>query len=285
VTADDVESIVTPAARLRAESLGVRFGRLDVLRELDLAVPDGCLTALLGPNGCGKSTLLRTLSRLARPTGGAALLDGRDIHRLPTREVARQLGLLPQGPVAPEGMRVRELVGQGRYPHQTLLRQWSTVDEQVVEHALHVTGIHELADRPLGTLSGGQRQRCWIAMTLAQETPLILLDEPTTFLDLRYQLEILDLMERLTHEFGRTVIAVLHDLNQAAAHADHLVFLRDGAVHAEGPPEAVFTADNIEAVFGVGCSVIRDPLTGHLLCAPANRSVGRGKPRLQVAQT
>lgn len=268
-THDRVGSAPGGAPRLQAEALDAGYGDARVLAGLDLAVPDGRFTALLGPNGCGKSTLLRTLARLAGPQGGAVLLDGRAIHRLPTREVARRLGLLPQAPVTPEGMRVRELVAQGRFPHQSLLRQWSSEDEAAVAEALAITRMEAFAERPLGTLSGGQRQRCWIAMTLAQRTPLILLDEPTTFLDLRYQLEILALMVRLTHELGRTVVAVLHDLNQAAAHADHMVLLRDGGVHAEGAPEAVFTAENIDAVFGVTCNILRDPATGHLLCAPA----------------
>lgn len=263
-------------SQLQAKGLDAGYGGPRVLTGLDLAVRDGCFTALLGPNGCGKSTLLRTLARLAAPAGGSVLLDGRDIHRQPTREVARRLGLLPQSPSAPEGMTVRELVTQGRYPHQSLLRQWTVRDEEAVAQALTITGIEEMADRPLGTLSGGQRQRCWIAMTLAQETPLILLDEPTTFLDLRYQLEILELMVRLTHQHGRTVVAVLHDLNQAAAHADHMVLLREGQVHAEGSPEAVFTAENIETVFGVTCSILRDPTSGHLLCAPARNTIVPG---------
>ncbi|MYL23399.1 ATP-binding cassette domain-containing protein [Halomonas alkaliantarctica] len=254
---------------LQARALAAGYGATPILTDLDLDVPDGQLTVLLGPNGCGKSTLLRTMARLAAPMGGSVLLDGSDIHRLPTREVAKRLGLLPQSPAAPEGLRVRELVAQGRFPHQSLLRQWTTQDETAVARALAITGVEALAERPLGTLSGGQRQRCWIAMTLAQETPLILLDEPTTFLDLRYQLEILELMVQLTHRHGRTVVAVLHDLNQAAAHADNLVLLREGKVYAEGPPEAVFTAKNIEAVFGVACSILRDPASGHLLCAPA----------------
>lgn len=260
-------------SQLQARGLDAGYGGPRVLSGLDLGVPDGQFTVLLGPNGCGKSTLLRTMARLASPLGGSVLLDGRDIHKLPTREVARRLGLLPQSPGAPEGMTVRELVTQGRYPHQSLLRQWTAKDEQAVSRALAITGIEAMADRALGTLSGGQRQRCWIAMTLAQETPLILLDEPTTFLDLRYQLEILELMVQLTHQHGRTVVAVLHDLNQAAAHADHMVLLREGQVHAEGSPEAVFTADNIEAVFGVNCSILRDPASGHLLCAPARNTV------------
>lgn len=257
--------------QLAASELDAGYGTTRILTGLDLAVPDGQLTALLGPNGCGKSTLLRTLARLARPMGGSVLLDGEDIHRQPTREVARRLGLLPQSPSAPEGMTVRELVAQGRFPHQSLLRQWTTEDEAAVNRALAITNVEQLVDRSLGTLSGGQRQRCWIAMTLAQETPLILLDEPTTFLDLRYQLEILELMVELTHHHGRTVVAVLHDLNQAAAHADHLVLLREGRVHAEGPPESVFTADNIEAVFGVASTILRDPTSGHLLCAPSRK--------------
>ncbi|MFW6346072.1 MAG: ABC transporter ATP-binding protein [Halomonas sp.] len=255
--------------QLQASGLDAGYGGRRVLAGLDLAVPDGQFTVLLGPNGCGKSTLLRTMARLAAPMGGSVLLDGGDIHRLPTREVAKRLGLLPQSPAAPEGLCVRELVAQGRFPHQSLLRQWSTQDEAAVVRALAITGVEALAERPLGTLSGGQRQRCWIAMSLAQETPLILLDEPTTFLDLRYQLEILELMVALTHHHGRTVVAVLHDLNQAAAHADNLVLLREGQVYAEGPPEVVFTAKNIEAVFGVTCSILRDPASGHLLCAPA----------------
>jgi iron complex transport system ATP-binding protein len=233
---------------------------------MDVVVPSGAITALVGPNGCGKSTLLRGLARLLAPRGGAVLLDGRAIHRIPTRELARQLGILPQSPAAPEGLTVRELVAQGRYPHQSWLQQWAAGDEGAVRRALDLTGMAELADRAVDTLSGGQRQRAWIAMTLAQETKLILLDEPTTFLDLAHQIEVLQLLERLNRDEGRTIVMVVHDLNHATRYAAHLIAMRAGELVAAGPPSAVVTPALLRDVFGVEADVVPDPRSGVPIC-------------------
>ncbi|MEU6206217.1 ABC transporter ATP-binding protein [Micromonospora musae] len=254
------------------------YDRRTIAEELTVAVPDRSFTVVIGPNACGKSTLLRALSRMLKPTTGAVLLDGEDIHRRPARQVARTLGLLPQSSIAPDGITVAELVARGRYPHQGLLRQWSREDERVVEESMTATGVADLADRAVDELSGGQRQRVWIAMTLAQQTPLLLLDEPTTYLDIAHQIEILDLCARLHEEQGRTLVAVLHDLNHAARYATHLIAMRDGRVVAAGPPAEVVTAERVEEVFGLPCRVIEDPETGTPLVVPAAR-----RPAAQLA--
>jgi iron complex transport system ATP-binding protein len=256
---------------LRAERLTLAYGERAVVHELDLAIERGTVTAVVGPNGCGKSTLLRALARLLAPRGGAVLLDGRAIGSLPTKEVAKRLGLLPQSPVAPDGLAVEDLVARGRYPHQRIFRQWSAQDEQAVDAALAATGMDELRLRPLDELSGGQRQRAWIAMTLAQQTEILLLDEPTTFLDLAHQIEILDLLADLVADHGRTVVMVLHDLNQACRYADRLVAMRDGRVHRSGPPAQVVDAELVQEVFGLPAQVIEDPVTGTPLCLPFGR--------------
>jgi len=253
---------------LEARGLTLAYDDLEVVRDLDLVVPRGRVTAVVGANGSGKSTLLRALARLISPRAGTVLLDGHPIADLPTREVATRLGLLPQSPVAPDGLAVEDLVARGRYPHQRLFRQWSVRDEEAVEAALAATGVTELRERPLDELSGGQRQRAWIAMTLAQETEILLLDEPTTFLDLAHQEEVLDLLGELVAEHGRTVVMVLHDLNQACRHADHLVALDGGRVHAAGPPGDVVGAELVREVFGLSVRVIEDPVTGTPLCLP-----------------
>jgi iron complex transport system ATP-binding protein len=254
--------------KLSAEGLTLAYDQTLIIHELGITIPDGKVTALVGPNGCGKSTLLRGLARLMTPRAGSVLLDGKAIARLSSKEVARQLGILPQGPAAPEGMTVRELVAQGRYPHQSLLRQWSDEDEAAVERALATTSMGELAERQLDTLSGGQRQRAWIAMTLAQETPVLLLDEPTTFLDLAHQVEILSLLDELNEREGRTIVMVLHDINQACRYAHHLVAMKDGVVVAEGDPRDVVDHGMICEVFGIECHVARDPVSGTPLCLP-----------------
>ena len=253
---------------------GLRVGYADgdaVLSDLDLQIPPGRVTAIVGANGSGKSTLLRTMARLHRPSAGAVLLDGRDVAALPTREVARTLGLLPQSPLTPDGISVRDLVARGRTPHTSLWRQWSAADEAAVLAALHATRMTELADRPVDVLSGGQRQRVWIAMVVAQETPLLLLDEPTTYLDLAHQLDVLHLVGRLNREQGRTVVMVLHDLAQACRFADHLVALRDGAVIASGPPAQVVDPEMVRRVFDVDCRILSDPLTGDPVVVPVAR--------------
>ncbi|MEY9846683.1 iron complex transport system ATP-binding protein [Streptacidiphilus sp. BW17] len=242
-----------------------------VVADLDLRLPEGAVTAIIGPNGCGKSTLLRGLARLLRPSAGSVLLDGVDLHRLPSRQLARRLGLLPQQPTAPDGITVEGLVRLGRHPHQGLFSPWTRADQDAVEQALAQTGTVELRDRPVDELSGGQRQRAWIALTLAQQTELLLLDEPTTFLDLRHQLEVLDLVARLQRESGRTVVAVLHDLGQAARYADHLVVLERGRLAAAGAPAEVLTAELVARVFGVECRIVPDPESGTPLVVPAAR--------------
>lgn len=251
---------------LHTENLSLAYDRAPIIQQLDIAIPDGAITALVGANGCGKSTLLRGLARLLSPRAGAAYLDGKAIHQMPTSALARQLGILPQNPTAPEGLTVRELVAQGRYPHQRWFQQWSITDEDAVAQALALTHMHPFADRPVDALSGGQRQRAWIAMTLAQETPIILLDEPTTFLDLAHQIEVLHLLERLNREQGRTIVMVVHDLNHATRHAHHLIALAHGRVVAQGAPADVVTPELLRMVFGVEAAVVPDPRTGTPLC-------------------
>jgi iron complex transport system ATP-binding protein len=253
---------------LTTEQLTLAYDAATIIQDLAITIPSGQITALVGPNGCGKSTLLRGLARLLTPRSGSVLLDGRAIQRIPTRELAKQLGILPQGPVAPEGLTVRELVAQGRYPHQSWFQQWATDDEQAVAKALTITGMAELADRPVDALSGGQRQRAWIAMTLAQETQIILLDEPTTFLDLSHQIEVLHLLEQLNRAEGRTIVMVVHDLNHATRHAQHIMALRAGQVVAAGPPTEVVTPELLRNVFGVEADIIPDPRLGVPLCIP-----------------
>ncbi|MFF3754512.1 ABC transporter ATP-binding protein [Streptomyces sp. NPDC002018] len=255
-------------SRLTARGLTLAYEDRTVVHELELAVPDGRVTVIVGPNACGKSTTLRALGRLLRPRGGSVLLDGEELAKIPTRRIARSIGLLPQSPVAPEAITVADLVSRGRQPHQHWWQQWSDEDERAVTEAMERTAVTALADRPVDELSGGQRQRVWIAMALAQETDLLLLDEPTTFLDIAHQVEVLDLVRRLNHEQGRTVVIVLHDLNQAARYADHLVAMKSGRIVAEGRPGDVVTADLVREVFGLSAVVIPDPVTGSPLVIP-----------------
>jgi iron complex transport system ATP-binding protein len=257
--------------RLAAESVTLAYDQRVIARELSVAIPDQSFTVVVGPNACGKSTLLRALARLLKPTAGRVLLDGRAIGSLPARTVARTLGLLPQTSVAPDGITVSGLVARGRYPHQGLLRQWSAEDERIVEESMAATGVSALADRYVDELSGGQRQRVWIAMALAQQTPLLLLDEPTTYLDIQHQIDVLDLCADLHEQRGRTLVAVLHDLNQAARYATHLIAMREGRIEAQGPPAEILTADLVERVFGVRCRVVEDPESGTPLVIPAAR--------------
>ncbi|MFJ8078673.1 ABC transporter ATP-binding protein [Streptomyces sp. NPDC096176] len=257
--------------RLTAESVTLGYDQRVIAENLSVEIPDNSFTVIVGPNACGKSTLLRALSRMLKPSQGRVLLDGQAIHSLPAKKVARTLGLLPQSSIAPDGITVADLVARGRYPHQGLLRQWSSEDERIVEESMAATRVGELADRYVDELSGGQRQRVWIAMALAQQTPLLLLDEPTTYLDIQHQLEVLDLCAELHESQGRTLVAVLHDLNQAARYATHLVALRDGEVVAEGSPAEVVTAELVERVFGVRSQIIEDPESGTPLVIPASR--------------
>ena len=267
----EVESGVADTSRLAAKGVTVGYGGRIVIDELDVAIPPGVITTVIGPNGCGKSTLLRTLSRLLKPTRGTVVLDGDDIVKLRTRDVAKKLGLLPQAPVAPEGLTVSDLVARGRHPHQSWLRQWSSDDVAVVERALAMTGVSDLADRPVDSLSGGQRQRVWISMTLAQGTDLLLLDEPTTYLDLAHAIDVLDLVDDL-HESGCTVVMVLHDLNLATRYSDNLVVMREGAILAQGHPRDVITAELLHEAFGLRAKVIDDPVGDRPLIVPIGRT-------------
>ncbi|MFF8614177.1 ABC transporter ATP-binding protein [Streptomyces sp. NPDC015350] len=270
-TGTGAEAVTGGASRLAARGVTVGYGGRAVIDGLDVAIPPGVITTIIGPNGCGKSTLLRTLARLLRPTGGTVVLDGEDIAGLRTRDVAKKLGLLPQAPVAPEGLTVADLVARGRHPHQSWLRQWSSDDAGVVERALAMTGVSELAGRPVDSLSGGQRQRVWISMALAQGTDLLLLDEPTTYLDLAHAVDVLDLVDDL-HEAGRTVVMVLHDLNLAARYSDHLVVMRAGSILAQGHPREVITAELLRDAFGLRAEVIDDPVGGRPLVVPIGRT-------------
>lgn len=253
--------------RLRADRVSAGYGDRLVLREVDLAIPDGQVTAIVGPNASGKSTLIRTLARLLTPRSGQVSLDGVGLAQIGTKQVARQIGYLPQSPVAPDGIRVRDIVARGRYPHQSLLRQWSPADEAAVTAAMVRTEVADLADRDLAELSGGQRQRVWLALTLAQHADILLLDEPTTYLDLAHQIDVLDLCRSLASE-GHTVVAVLHELGLAFRYADHVVVMSEGRIVAEGSPAAIVTADLISEVFGVACRIIPDPETGTPLVIP-----------------
>lgn len=256
------------SVRLEASSLCVGYGERLVVDTLDLSVVGGTVTAVIGPNGCGKSTLLRALGRLLPARSGAVLLDGKQIDRMPTREVAQVLGLLPQAPSAPEGLTVADLVARGRHPHQSWYRQWSSSDAAAVDAALAMTGMSDLADRTVDELSGGQRQRAWISMALAQGTDLLLLDEPTTYLDLAHQIDVLDLVQELHSTMGRTIVMVLHDLNLAARYADTIIAMRDGRIVAQGAPVDVLTEALLLDVFGLDARVVEDPVAGTPLVVP-----------------
>ena len=275
----------TSTARLVADHLSLGYGERRVVHELDVAIPNAQITCIVGANACGKSTLLRGLSRLLKPTAGHVLLDGAAIGSMRSRDVARILGLLPQSPVTPEGVTVVDLVGRGRHPHQGPLRRWSAADDEAVAIALEQTGISDLAHRTVDELSGGQRQRVWIAMALAQQTDLLLLDEPTTFLDVAHQVEVLDLLADLNASRGTTIVMVLHDLNLAARYSHHLIAMRDGRVVASGTPAEVITTECVEHVFGLPNEVLTDPVSGTPLVVPRGRHscVGSSK-NLEVSR-
>jgi ABC-type cobalamin/Fe3+-siderophores transport system ATPase subunit len=259
--------------RLHAEGLTLGYDRHIVARDLTVSIPDGELTVIIGPNACGKSTLLRTLSRLLQPQAGAVWLDGQLIGHYPTREVARRLSLLPQSSTAPSEITVKDLVVRGRYPHQRLFSRWHADDEQAVRQAMAATGVAELAEQAVDTLSGGQRQRVWIAMVLAQQTPLVLLDEPTTWLDITHQIELMELLGELNREHRRTLVVVLHDLNQACRYATHLIAMRDGCIVASGAPKDIVTVELIAEVYGLACVIIDDPVAGTPMIVPLGRGL------------
>lgn len=258
-------------APLETRALSMAYGERSIIEGLNLRLPAGQVTAIVGPNGCGKSTLLAGLARLQKPSGGAVLLDGKAIGSLPTREVARRLALLPQDASAPEGLTVAELIRFGRQPHQGLFQQWSENDQRIIESALRAADLVELAERPLESMSGGQRQRAWIAMAIAQDTPLLLLDEPTSALDLGHQIEVFELIRQLA-EAGKTIVMVVHDLSSACRYADHLVAMKDGRLLAEGAPSQVVTAGLVEALYGVRCTLMSDPLSSTPVIVGASRA-------------
>ncbi|MEG7332154.1 ABC transporter ATP-binding protein [Serratia marcescens] len=257
--------------RLHASHLKLGYDNKIIADDLSVAIPDGAFTVIVGPNACGKSTLLRALCRLLKPSAGEVMLDGKNISSFATKALARELGLLPQTSIAPDSITVADLVSRGRYPHQSLLKQWTQADKQAVEAAMAATNVGQLADRSVDELSGGQRQRVWVAMALAQQTPLLLLDEPTTYLDIAHQIELLDLFRQLNREHGQTLIAVLHDLNHACRYADHIIAMRDGKIVAEGKPAEIITAELVERVFGMPCMIIDDPLSHTPLVIPRGR--------------
>ena len=253
---------------IKTKSLTLSYGDTNIIENLDLSIPMNEVTVLIGANGCGKSTLLRSIARLLKPKQGSVLLDGSDIFKLSTKHVAKKLSILPQSPVAPEGLTVLQLVKQGRYPHQSWRKQWTPKDEEIVLTALKATGIEHLQDKPVDELSGGQRQRAWIAMTLAQDTDIILLDEPTTYLDLTHQIEVLDLLFVLNKQQNRTIIMVLHDINLACRYADHIITVRNQTVFNQGKPEEIMTSSLVKHVFDLECKMINDPIFGTPLCIP-----------------
>ncbi|MEI2664446.1 ABC transporter ATP-binding protein [Rossellomorea sp. LJF3] len=264
---------------LQTKDLTLSYGERTIIDELNIDIPQGEISVFIGGNGCGKSTLLRSIARLLKPKQGSVLLDGEAISRLSTKEVARKMAILPQSPTAPEGLTVLQLVKQGRYPHQTWLKQWSQKDEEIVQDALKATKMEELQHRKVDELSGGQRQRAWIALTLAQDTDIILLDEPTTYLDMTHQIEILDLLFELNEKEQRTIVMVLHDLNLACRYAHNIVAIRDKQIYAQGKPEEVISCELVKNVFDMDCQVSRDPLFGTPLCIP----FGKGRCILKDA--
>lgn len=264
------DSPAVATARLCAEAATIGYDKRVISRDLSVAIPDESFTVIVGPNACGKSTLLRGLSRLLRPAEGQVVLDGADIHSYKAKEVARRLGLLPQTSIAPEGITVADLVARGRYAYQKLIRQWTEADERAVAEAMGATSVTDLSGRLVDELSGGQRQRVWVAMALAQDTGILLLDEPTTFLDITHQIELLELFTDL-HLAGRTLVAVLHDLNHAARYGTHLIAMKDGVIVAEGAPGEVVTAELVEEVFGLRCLVVADPVSGTPSLVPLGR--------------
>ncbi|GAB40517.1 ABC transporter ATP-binding protein [Gordonia sputi] len=268
-------------SRLVGQGLSVGYDDRVVIEGLDVEIPDAAVTTIIGPNGCGKSTLLRAMSRLLHPREGVVLLDGADINHTKPKEVARKLGILPQNPVAPEGLTVADLVGRGRFPHQKWYQQASPDDEAAVASALEMTGTTDLADRHIDALSGGQRQRVWIAMTLAQGTDLLLLDEPTTYLDLAHSVEVLDLVYSLRTEHDKTVVMVLHDLNLAARYSDSLFVMTAGKIVAQGTPNEVITEELLDDAFGLNARVITDPVYGDPLIIP----IGTRSARTEVGSS
>jgi iron complex transport system ATP-binding protein len=253
---------------LSAEQLTLSFETATIIDNISIEIPKGKISVLIGSNGCGKSTILKSLSRLLQPTSGTVYLDGKSIHSQPSKDVAKKLAILPQSPEAPDGLTVEELCKFGRHPHKKLFSKTSKEDKEMVEWALAATGMTDLKDRPLDSLSGGQRQRAWISMSLAQGTDLLLLDEPTTYLDIAHQIEVLDLLRTLNREHGRTIVMVLHDLNQAAQYGDYLISIANGEVYKAGEPEEIFTKELFRNVFGLECCIMKNPFDQKPMCFP-----------------
>jgi iron complex transport system ATP-binding protein len=260
-----------PEHIFQAEQVVSGYDNKTIVHGVNLLIPSNKISVIIGANGCGKSTLLKTLARLIKPTSGEITLDGKPLSKIPPKQLARILGLLPQSPIVPEGISVSDLVGRGRYPHQSLFSGWTKKDYEAVAEAMDIMNITEFANRNIDELSGGQRQRVWIAMALAQQTDILFLDEPTTFLDITYQIEILDLLTDLNRKRGTTIVMVLHDINLAARYADHIFALRQGKLIAEGEPSKVITSELIKDVFGLRCSVIKDPISGSPSVVPIGR--------------
>jgi ABC-type cobalamin/Fe3+-siderophores transport system ATPase subunit len=273
ITKADIQSqTISPIrSRLGVENVTTKYDHRVISQNLSIEIPDQSFTVIIGPNACGKSTLLRTLSNLIKPSAGHVLLDGKKISTYKSKEVAKKLGLLPQSSTAPDGITVANLVAHGRYPYQNLIQQWTEADEHAVMTAMELTNTTELANRYVDELSGGQRQRVWVAMVLAQQTPLLLLDEPTTYLDISHQIELLELFTDLNKQ-GNTLVAVLHDLNQAARYATHLIAMKAGKVIAQGNPSYIVTEELVEEVFDLKCKVIKDPVTHTPLIVPLGRN-------------
>lgn len=254
--------------RLSTKGLNIGYAEALIVNNLNLSVPTGKITALVGSNGSGKSTILKTMARIMKPRSGDVLLDGKTIHGQSTKEVARQLAILPQNPTAPDGLTVSELVGYGRFPHQKGFGSLTREDKDIIRWAIGVTAMEAFSDRPVDQLSGGQRQRAWIAMALAQQTDILFLDEPTTFLDMAHQLEVLQLLQKLNEDEGRTIVMVVHDLNHASRYAQHMVAIKSGKVVSEGSPMKVMTKEVLREVFGIEADILSDPRTGVPLCIP-----------------
>lgn len=260
-----------PTHIFQAENLVSGYDTKSILQDVSLTIPSNKISVIIGANACGKSTLLKTLARLIKPTAGKITLDGKPLHKIPSKQLARVLGLLPQSPIVPEGIAVSDLVGRGRFPHQSMFSGWTKKDYEAVAEAMEIMNITELADRHIDELSGGQRQRVWIAMALAQQTDILFLDEPTTFLDITYQVEILDMLTDLNRKHGTTIVMVLHDINLSARYADYIFAMRQGRLVAEGTPSNVITSTVIKDIFGLDCTVIEDPVSGSPSVVPIGR--------------
>jgi iron complex transport system ATP-binding protein len=269
---------VKPTHTFQSEGITAGYDDRTILHDVSLSIPNNKISVIIGANGCGKSTLLKTMARLIKPTSGQVTLDGKPINKIPPKQLARVLGLLPQSPIVPEGITVADLIGRGRYPHQSFLKGWTKQDYEAVAEAMEIMNITEFADRSIDELSGGQRQRVWIAMALAQQTDILFLDEPTTYLDITYQVEILDLLTDLNRKRGTTIVMVLHDINLSARYADHIFALQKGRLVAEGEPSDVITSTLIEEIFGLNCTVVSDPVSG----SPSVVPIGRYHNRVKV---